>query len=191
MTCRNNKLFSILLFASGIFLLYPLAQAQSSPILFIWNGTDYARVYPFTDQNRANAQPVQCFEFDQASQKYVCQNGGQSITVPLTGYFCTTVDIVADARSPPPPPPTTYGYCLGQPTNTHDFNGDMISDIAWRDTSGDIAIWLMNGATVASAGGLGNLAGDLVDRRTARLRRRRQLPTCCGTTPAAISPYGS
>jgi hypothetical protein len=154
MTCRNNKLFSILLFASGIFFLYPLAQAQSSPIRFIWNGTDYARAYPFTDQNRTNAKPVQCFEFDQASQKYVCQNGGQSITVPLNGYFCTTVTVVAGAS---PPPPTNYGYCLGQPTNTHDFDDNMVSDIAWRNMTGDIAIWLMNSAGVASAGGLGNM----------------------------------
>jgi hypothetical protein len=29
--------------------------------------------------------------------------------------------------------------------NAHDFNGDGYSDIAWRDTSGDAAMWLMNG----------------------------------------------
>jgi VCBS repeat protein len=162
MTCRNNKLFSTLLFASGVFLLYPLAQARSSPIIFIWNGTEYARVYPFTNQNRANTQRVQCFVFDQASQKYVCQNGGQPITVPLTGYFCTTVDIVADTPSPPPPPPTTYGYCLGQPTNTHDFDDNMVSDIAWRDTSGNTAIWLMNGTVILNQNSsfVGNVAGQ-------------------------------
>jgi len=33
-------------------------------------------------------------------------------------------------------------------TNTHDFNGDGKSDIAWRDTSGNVAIWEMNGTTV-------------------------------------------
>jgi hypothetical protein len=43
------------------------------------------------------------------------------------------------------------------PTNTHDFNGDTISDIAWRDTGGNIAAWLMNGAAVASSAGLGNV----------------------------------
>jgi hypothetical protein len=32
-----------------------------------------------------------------------------------------------------------------------------MSDIVWRDTAGDIGIWLMNGATVLSAGGLGNV----------------------------------
>jgi FG-GAP-like repeat len=43
------------------------------------------------------------------------------------------------------------------PTNTHDFNGNTLSDIAWRDTSGDIAAWLMSGAAVASSAGLGNV----------------------------------
>jgi hypothetical protein len=42
-----------------------------------------------------------------------------------------------------------------QPVATHDFNGDSKSDIAWRDTSGNAAIWLMNGAATLSAGGLG------------------------------------
>jgi poly(3-hydroxybutyrate) depolymerase len=30
----------------------------------------------------------------------------------------------------------------------HDFNGDGLSDIAWRDTSGNAAIWLMKDTTV-------------------------------------------
>jgi hypothetical protein len=32
--------------------------------------------------------------------------------------------------------------------DTHDSNGDGLSDIVWRDTSGNVAIWLMNGAQV-------------------------------------------
>jgi hypothetical protein len=40
---------------------------------------------------------------------------------------------------------------------TGDFNGDGMSDIAWRDTAGDTSIWLMNGAAVLSAGSLGNI----------------------------------
>jgi FG-GAP-like repeat/FG-GAP repeat len=39
--------------------------------------------------------------------------------------------------------------------NTHDFNGDGMSDIAWRDNSGNTAIWLMNGAAVLSSGEIG------------------------------------
>jgi hypothetical protein len=34
--------------------------------------------------------------------------------------------------------------------SAHDFNGDGFSDIAWRDTSGNVAIWLMSGATVTN-----------------------------------------
>jgi FG-GAP-like repeat len=48
------------------------------------------------------------------------------------------------------------------PTNwsvvgTGDFNGDGMSDIVWRDDSGNTAIWLMRGASVLSFGGLGNV----------------------------------
>jgi hypothetical protein len=38
----------------------------------------------------------------------------------------------------------------GRPTATHDFNGDGLSDIAWRNTNGDTALWLM---TVNPSGG--------------------------------------
>ena len=44
-------------------------------------------------------------------------------------------------------------------TATHDFNNDGLSDILWRDTGGDIAAWIMNGATVAQSGGLGSVPG--------------------------------
>jgi len=40
---------------------------------------------------------------------------------------------------------------------TGDFNGDSRGDVVWRDTAGDTSIWLMNGAVVLSAGGLGNV----------------------------------
>jgi FG-GAP-like repeat len=45
------------------------------------------------------------------------------------------------------------------PTNTHDFNDDGRSDIAWLDTSGDLALWLMNGATTLSTGGVSGVPG--------------------------------
>jgi hypothetical protein len=31
---------------------------------------------------------------------------------------------------------------------TGDFNGDGLEDILWRDTSGNVGVWLMNGATI-------------------------------------------
>jgi hypothetical protein len=39
--------------------------------------------------------------------------------------------------------------------SAHDFNGDGASDIAWRDTSGNAAAWLMTGAQLLQAGGFG------------------------------------
>jgi FG-GAP-like repeat len=42
-------------------------------------------------------------------------------------------------------------------TATHDFNGDGMSDIAWRDGGGDLAFWLMSGATVLSSGVVGGV----------------------------------
>jgi hypothetical protein len=49
------------------------------------------------------------------------------------------------------------------PTNwavvgTADFNGDKKSDILWRNTTGDTAMWLMNGTSILSNVGLGNIA---------------------------------
>ena len=43
-------------------------------------------------------------------------------------------------------------------TGTHDFYGYGRSDIAWRDTSGDFALWVMNGGTVSSAANVSNVA---------------------------------
>ena len=42
-------------------------------------------------------------------------------------------------------------------TSTHDFKGDGKSDIAWRNTNGDIAIWLMNGPQTLSSPDIGNV----------------------------------
>jgi hypothetical protein len=39
----------------------------------------------------------------------------------------------------------------------HDFNGDARSDILWRDTSGDVVLWLLNGSQIISSGGLGTI----------------------------------
>ena len=38
-----------------------------------------------------------------------------------------------------------------------DFNADGYSDILWRNANGDVAIWLMNGATIQQGIGLGNV----------------------------------
>jgi hypothetical protein len=43
---------------------------------------------------------------------------------------------------------------------TGDFNGDGYADILWRDTSGNVAIWEMNGITVLNpnTAGVGNVS---------------------------------
>jgi hypothetical protein len=43
---------------------------------------------------------------------------------------------------------------------TGDFNGDGKADILWRDNSGNLAIWEMNGTTIlnANTAGVGNVA---------------------------------
>jgi len=40
---------------------------------------------------------------------------------------------------------------------THDFNGDGMSDILWRDIAGDVGVWLMNGTTISSGTVIGNV----------------------------------
>jgi hypothetical protein len=49
----------------------------------------------------------------------------------------------------------------------HDFSAVNRSGIAWRDNAGNVAIWLMNGATVSSSGGVGTVpaAWQLVGQR--------------------------
>jgi Glycoside hydrolase family 44/FG-GAP-like repeat len=38
---------------------------------------------------------------------------------------------------------------------THDFNDDLFSDIAWRDNSGNVAIWLISGNQLLQGAGIG------------------------------------
>jgi hypothetical protein len=39
-----------------------------------------------------------------------------------------------------------------------DFDGDGKADILWRDGSGNMAIWMMNGAAVSSWSTIGNVS---------------------------------
>jgi hypothetical protein len=45
---------------------------------------------------------------------------------------------------------------------TGDLNGDGKSDIVWRNTDGTVAAWLMDGATLAQAGGFGVITADWI-----------------------------
>lgn len=52
-------------------------------------------------------------------------------------------------------------------TATHDFDASGRSDIAWRDGAGNVAVWLMNGSTITTGAGLGNIptAWQIVGQR--------------------------
>ncbi len=74
---------------------------------------------------------------------------------------------------------------------THDFDGDGYSDIAWRDSSGNTAMWAMNGAQCRFVRGArrcahqpGRSSGSATSTATAP-------PTCCGATAAATPRSGS
>jgi hypothetical protein len=41
---------------------------------------------------------------------------------------------------------------------THDFDGDKTSDILWRDTSGNLAMWLMSNGQFSSGAGISQVA---------------------------------
>jgi autotransporter-associated beta strand protein len=41
---------------------------------------------------------------------------------------------------------------------THDFSGDSKSGILWRDATGDVGMWLMNGTTIQQSNTLGNVS---------------------------------
>ena len=48
--------------------------------------------------------------------------------------------------------PTTWSV-----VGTGDFNGDSYGDILWRDTSGNLGIWFMNGTTIVQTAVVGNV----------------------------------
>jgi hypothetical protein len=39
---------------------------------------------------------------------------------------------------------------------TGDFNGDGKSDLLWRDSSGNVTVWFMNGTQLSQSAGVGN-----------------------------------
>ena len=45
-------------------------------------------------------------------------------------------------------------------SGTGDFDGDGKGDILWRDTSGNTAIWLMNGTMILGAPFVGVVSTD-------------------------------
>jgi hypothetical protein len=66
-----------------------------------------------------------------------------------------------------------------------DFNADGKSDIAWRDTSGNAAVWLMNGAQLTQSAGLGSAPTTWSIVGTGDFDADGK-PTFFGVTPAAM-----
>jgi hypothetical protein len=83
------------------------------------------------------------------------------IPLPLTGYYGTAFENIrgynvgADSgimASCAPGNNRFRAQACSTLNTAHDFNGDGRSDILWRDTVGDVAVWLMNGVSVLSSG---------------------------------------
>ena len=86
--------------------------------------------------------------------------------------------------------PTGFSITVGgKPAAAHDFNGDGKSDIAWRDSSGNVALWLMNGTQSCKPRSLEIVRPRLrsSDSATSTATARA---TFSGATPAAMSRCG-
>ena len=60
-------------------------------------------------------------------------------------------------------PTTTYVSYVPAPWSvigTGDFNGDGMSDLLWRDTGGNTAVWFMNGTSILSTASVGTISTD-------------------------------
>jgi serralysin len=55
---------------------------------------------------------------------------------------------------------------------TGDFNGDGMADILWRDNLGNTSMWFMNGTSIASTAGVGNIPTTWTESQ------RRRWPAC-------------
>jgi hypothetical protein len=77
-----------------------------------------------------------------------------------TATGASTLYVVANGIASAGTAVTVATTCPISKTDTHDFNADGKSDVLWHDTSGDIAIWEMDGTAVLNpnTAGLGNLS---------------------------------
>jgi ELWxxDGT repeat protein len=68
---------------------------------------------------------------------------------------------------------------VGLPTSaggpTGDFDGDGKSDLLWQNSSGEVAVWELNGTSVLSGASLGNPGTGWHVKATGRFQRRRVL----------------
>jgi hypothetical protein len=134
--------------ADGLARSWP-GLLRSSVNIFDFNGTDFSKRYN-NPAKIINVTPMQCFSFSRDETQYACQSSrGGLQKIPERGVMCTEVTSQRGSDF--------YGKCAGPSASPHDIDANMVSDIIWRDTSGDIAVWLMSAAGVASSGALGNV----------------------------------
>jgi hypothetical protein len=90
---------------------------------------------------------------------------GAAVVDAVTGYFYTANEMIPNPSQHPRGSVANWGTFItliapnGLPevtTNTHDFNADGKSDIAWRNGT-TLAFWLMNGAGISSSGAVSGL----------------------------------
>ena len=103
----------------------------------------------------------QLSQFSSATVATVDQNGVVTGVGPGTTYV-----LVSNSSQSTAVQIDSEGTGAGAP-NTHDLNGDGKSDIIWTDGNGDVAFWLMNGATLFSSGSIGGIpsAWSIVGQR--------------------------
>ena len=73
---------------------------------------------------------------------------------------------------------------------TGDFNGDGKGDILWRNSNGDIGIWLMNGTQILQEPIIGNVPASWTIAGSAT-SMAMAIATFCGAIPMAMSESGS
>jgi hypothetical protein len=129
-------------------------QPLPTVINVIVNGHAHSMPWPYPDTTqytwRTIAVPIALT--DLVAGTNVVQVGtdqytiAANVNIQLAGVPGAVPVLPGNSRSYPPGGGSTRA--------AHDFNGDGKSDVAWRDGSGDVALWLMDGTTVLSSGGV-------------------------------------
>jgi len=70
-----------------------------------------------------------------------------AIMVSVISQAATSFQVMVQFGTPP-----------STPKASSDFNGDGKSDVLWRDVTGTVAMWLMNGSTIASNSFVGSVS---------------------------------
>jgi hypothetical protein len=88
-----------------------------------------------------------------SSTSGIVGNGGTTITFSVnasanalaTGTYGPTIITFTNASGGLGTTTRTATLTVVDPAATHDFNGDGMSDILWRNSDGTVGLWLMNG----------------------------------------------